>query len=94
VKKTGVPAEVTMAQLILESSWGIWFMLLRKGILAVTIPLESKLFGSETVTHEIIKGKKVKIVYSFANYRSVEESIEQHGQFLMDNKRCSSLFKS
>ena len=97
-KKTGVPAEVTTAQAILESSWGDLVPFDKKTNTSSNNIFGIKSFGSknaaETVTHEYVNGKKIKIVDSFATYGSVEESIEQHGQFLMDNKRYSSLFKS
>ncbi len=97
-KKTGVPAEITTAQAILESGWG------KKVPVDVnTKKISNNLFGVkahgspnyvEDVTHEYLNGKRVRIVDKFASYDSVEESIDAHAKFLINNKRYSSLFDS
>lgn len=97
-KKTGVPSNITTAQAILESNWG------QKMPTAIkTDKVSNNIFGVkahgspnyvEDWTHENINGKRVAVLDKFASYDSIDESIEQHSQFLMKNQRHSSLFNS
>ncbi|WP_313689461.1 type VI secretion system tip protein TssI/VgrG [Pantoea sp.] len=97
-KKTGIPAEIVTAQAILESNWGTLVPVDEK-----TKKVSNNLFGIkahgspnyvETWTHENINGKRVQVLDKFASYDSIDESIEQHAQFLIKNPRYSSLFHS
>ncbi|WP_187499751.1 type VI secretion system tip protein TssI/VgrG, partial [Pantoea agglomerans] len=97
-KKTGVPAKITTAQAILESNWGKKMPTDIK-----TDKVSNNIFGVkahgspnyvEDWTHENINGKRVAVLDKFASYDSIDESIEQHSQFLIKNQRYSSLFNS
>jgi len=90
--RTGIPASVTLAQAIHESSWG-------KGVLALN---SNNHFGikckadwtGETYYKEdddYVNGKLVKSC--FRHYPSVDASYVDHSDFLKDNARYSSLFQ-
>jgi flagellum-specific peptidoglycan hydrolase FlgJ len=80
MKKTGVPASVTMAQAALETGWG-----------SSSISDAKNLFGIKgngpagTVkvpTKEFLNGRMVTIKDYFRKYNTWQESIEDHGKFL------------
>lgn len=84
--RTGVFASITMAQMMLEAGWAC------KGI-------ENNIFGikchgyhsCKTVgTHEEENGVKVPKKDSFRTYNSLGESINNHSQFLLENKRYTT----
>lgn len=88
MKAHGVLASITIAQAILESSWG-----------NSTLAKESKnLFGVKAIggwrgpkknypTYEYYNGKKTLINDFFRVYNSFAESIEDHALFLVNNSR-------
>lgn len=88
MKKHNVLASITIAQAILESSWG-----------NSTLAKESKnLFGIKAIggwrgakknypTYEYYNGKKTLINDYFRVYNSFAESIEDHALFLLNNSR-------
>jgi len=95
---SGVPAAVTAAQAILETGYGKW----------VPIDLYTKkysynLFGIKGIgtagsvqvyTHEVINGKRIKIIDKFQAYHSFSESITGRTKFLKQNKRYKFLFNT
>ncbi|WP_331345942.1 glucosaminidase domain-containing protein [Cellvibrio sp. UBA7661] len=95
---SGVPAAVTAAQAILETGYGG----------AVPTDINTKkysynLFGIKGVgtagsvnvyTHEVIDGKRIKIIDKFQAYNSFAESISGRTTFLKRNIRYKSLFNS
>lgn len=95
---SGVPAAVTAAQAILETGYGK----------AVPTDINTKrysynLFGIKGVgtvgsvdiyTHEVINGKRVKIIDKFQAYNSFAESIAGRTAFLKKNMRYRFLFNS
>lgn len=95
---SGVPAAVTAAQAILETGYGR----------AVPTDINTKrysynLFGIKGVgtvgsvdiyTHEVINGKRVKIIDKFQAYNSFSESIAGRTAFLKKNMRYKFLFNS
>lgn len=85
MKRTGVPASVTLAQAALETGWG-----------KSTIGDAKNLFGikgrgpagSITVpTREYINGRYVTINDSFRKYHTWGESIDDHSKLLSQNSR-------
>jgi hypothetical protein len=91
-KNTGVPASVTVAQAILESDWGR-SRLTRQGnnlfgIKALNGP------GSDGVvtmaTWEHTPSGDVVVQAPFRAYRTLEESIDDHGKFFTSNKRYAN----
>jgi hypothetical protein len=80
-RKYGVPAAVTIAQAIDESGWGQSFLATR----------DHNLFGIKgsgpagsdmQPTQEVINGQPVSQIASFRVYRSMAQSIEDHGRLL------------
>lgn len=90
--RTGIPASITLAQAIVESSWG-------KGPLAVQgknffgIKCNSNWDG-DTMYQEDDDYKNGKLIPScFRVYTSVEESYVDHSNFLLAGTRYADLFK-
>lgn len=84
MKRTGVPASVTLAQAALETGWG-----------ASTIGDAKNLFGIKGTgpagsisvpTQEFQNGRMVTIRDSFRKYHSWQESIEDHGRLLQNDR--------
>jgi flagellum-specific peptidoglycan hydrolase FlgJ len=78
---TGVPASITLAQAILESSWG-------QSGLAVKA---NNYFGIKAVqgedymefpTHEFVHGIEESVLADFARYATVADSFTAHGRLL------------
>ena len=89
MKKYGIPASVTLAQGILESSNG-------KSQLAIN---ENNHFGIKATSAWIEQGGKYGL-YSddkpnekFCSYESVADSYEHHSKFLKENSRYAECFK-
>lgn len=92
MKRTGVPASVTVAQAILESDWGR-SRLTRQG---------NNLFGIKSLngpgpagvvtlaTWEHLNGGDVVVQAPFKAYYTLEQSIDDHGQFFVNNKRYAN----
>lgn len=90
--RTGIPASITIAQSIVESSWG-------RGQLALEA---NNYFGikckkdwtGETAYVKDDDYKNGKLVEScFRAYDSIEESFRDHSDFLVDNPRYAALFE-
>jgi flagellum-specific peptidoglycan hydrolase FlgJ len=93
---SGVPAAITTAQAILETGYGK----------SVPTDLYTKQYsynlfgikgigtaGSVTVyTHEVLNGKRIKIIANFQAYHNFSESISGRTKFLKQNKRYKFLF--
>jgi hypothetical protein len=96
----GVPASVTLAQAILESGWG------RSHIGAANNYFGIKAFahdgrvdvgpiatGFVTVpTKEVVGGSVVTVMARFRSYRSLADSMRDHGRFLRANARYRPAF--
>lgn len=89
MRKYGIPASVTLAQGILESSNG-------QSQLALN---ENNHFGIKATSKWIEQGGRYglytddKANEKFCSYDSVTESYEHHSMFLVENKRYSNCFK-
>lgn len=88
-ERTGVPASVTIAQAILESSWGA-SRLSREahnyfGIKAQTKPGPGGVIWFDV--WEVIGGRNVVQRQPFRVYNDIAESFEDHGRFLLENGR-------
>lgn len=93
-----IPAAITTAQAILETGFGR----------SVPTDIYTKkysynLFGIKGIgpagyvsiyTHEVIEGKRIKIIDKFQAYHSFAGSIKGRTDFLNDNRRYRSLFNS
>ncbi len=89
MKRTGVPASVTLAQAALETGWG-----------ASTIGDAKNLFGIKGTgpagsisvpTKEFINGRMVTVRDNFRKYHSWQESIEDHGKLLLNSRYSPAL---
>ena len=88
-RRTGVPASVTIAQAIHESGWGI-SKLAREannyfGIKAFNHPNPAEVYWIET--WEVVDGEDVMVLDPFRAYKSLQESIADHGLFFVRNSR-------
>ena len=96
-REFGVPASVTIAQAILESGWGKshigtannYFGIKAQG----TTSFGPIAIGTVTVpTREVINGRSVTVSGRFRKYRSMDDSMRDHGRFLKDNPRYKPAF--
>src|SRR5215207_6946419 len=96
-REFGVPASVTIAQAILESGWGKshigtannYFGIKAQGAASFG-PIA---VGTVTVpTREVINGRSVTVSGRFRKYRSMDDSMRDHGRFLKDNPRYKPAF--
>jgi flagellum-specific peptidoglycan hydrolase FlgJ/LysM repeat protein len=88
-RRTGVPASVTLAQAILESDWGR-SKLTREannlfGIKALRSPGTAGVYNIET--WEVINGADVTVMAAFKAYKSLSDSIVDHGRWFHENSR-------
>jgi Mannosyl-glycoprotein endo-beta-N-acetylglucosaminidase/CHAP domain len=96
-REFGVPASVTIAQAILESGWGRshiggannYFGIKAQGPTSFG-PIA---IGTVTVpTREVINGRSITVNGRFRKYRSMDDSMRDHGRFLRDNSRYKPAF--
>jgi hypothetical protein len=94
-REFGVPASVTIAQAILESGWGQRHV----GNNYFGIKAQSPTsFGSIAIgtvtapTREVINGRSITVNGRFRRYRSMDDSMRDHGRFLRDNSRYKPAF--
>ncbi|MCY6483962.1 glycoside hydrolase family 73 protein [Clostridium aestuarii] len=86
MKKHGVLASITIAQAILESSWGRSGLSTKAKNLFGIKAFSSKIYVIMPTT-EWSRGKKIRINAKFRKYNSYAESIEDHALFLVKNRR-------
>ena len=79
----GVSYRIVLAQAALESGWGKSV----KGNGLMGVKSHGEEGGVDVVTHEVVKGKRVKITDSFRQYDTPEDSIRGYGKFLKANSR-------
>jgi flagellum-specific peptidoglycan hydrolase FlgJ len=84
----GVPASVTLAQCILESSWGQSQLARRANNYFGVKALQGKDY-MEFTTREVVQGRSVLEQAAFARYPSPFESFEAHGKLLATLPRYS-----
>lgn len=96
----GVPASVTLAQAVLESGWGQFHLgpannyfgikaFARGGRVDVG-PIASGFVIRQT--HEVVGGRDVVVSARFRSYRSLGDSMRDHGNFLRANSRYAPAF--
>lgn len=86
MKKTGVPASVTLAQAILESNIGR-SALTKKAFNFFGIKGKGTA-GSVTMrTREVLHGRSTFVNAEFRKYNNAEEGFVDHGNFFIKNKR-------
>ena len=95
-RKTGVPAELILAQAALETGWG------RHEIATADGGNSHNLFGikagsqwqgptTEIVTHEVLNGQRTRIRDSFRVYGSFEEAFTDYARLIGDNPRYAKV---
>lgn len=90
MRKYGVLASVTIAQAILESGWGLSGLTLKAyNLFGIKATGNEPYVEMQTV--EYINGQRVIINAKFRKYSSLDESIEDHGKFLVVNNRYKNL---
>ncbi|MCE8025808.1 flagellar assembly peptidoglycan hydrolase FlgJ [Billgrantia aerodenitrificans] len=95
-RKTGVPAELILAQAALETGWG------RHEIATADGRNSYNLFGikagsswkgrtTDIVTHEYINGQRTRVVDSFRVYNSFEEAFTDYARLIGNNPRYAAV---
>lgn len=96
----GVPASVTLAQAVLESGWGKFHLgpannyfgikAFERGGRVDLGPIASGFVVRQT--HEVLGGRDVVVSARFRSYRSLGDSMRDHGHFLRANSRYAPAF--
>ncbi|UYG02104.1 flagellar assembly peptidoglycan hydrolase FlgJ [Halomonas sp. LR3S48] len=95
-RKTGVPAELILAQAALETGWG------RHEIATADGGNSYNLFGikagsnwqgrtTDVVTHEYINGQRTRVVDTFRAYGSFEEAFTDYARLIGNNPRYAAV---
>ena len=82
---TEVPASVTVAQAILETGWGKHTIGSAKNLFG--IKGRGPLGSVRAQTKEYVKGRYVTVEADFAKYESFDQSVDEHAQFFLRNRR-------
>lgn len=87
----GVPVSVTLAQAVLETGWGKDV----EGNNLFGVKADASWHGPVVMvdTHEFIKGTKTPLVDKFRLYKSWDDSVRDHAQFIKNNPRYAPCFK-
>lgn len=96
----GVPASVTLAQAVLESGWGQFHLGPANNYFGIKAfvhggrvdvgPIASGFVIRQT--HEVVGGRDVVVSARFRSYRSLGDSMRDHGHFLRANGRYAPAF--
>lgn len=88
--KLGIDPKLIIAQAIQETGWGEY----AKGNNYFGIKSHGKGNGQTLTTHEVIDGKKVKIQDDFRKYDNMSQSVEDYGNFLLNNPRYKNVLEA
>ncbi len=94
--RTGVPASITLAQAILESSWGESSLTTTaNNFFGVKDQVNDEWRGDYVTypTKEFLNGAYVTVNAKFRKYATPEEGFIDHANFLIKNKRYAPLFQ-
>ena len=89
-QELGIDPRIVAAQAALETGWGKSV----KGNNLFGIKSHGKADGMMVQTHEVLGGKRQKITDSFRQYESFDDSIEDYGLFLRENKRYQPMLEA
>ena len=99
-REFGVPASVTLAQAVLESGWGEFHLGPANNYFGIKAfahgdrvdvgPIASGFVVRQT--HEVVGGRDVVVSARFRSYRSLGDSMRDHGNFLRANSRYAPAF--
>ncbi|PMR77044.1 flagellar assembly peptidoglycan hydrolase FlgJ [Billgrantia endophytica] len=98
-RRTGVPAELILAQAALETGWG------RHEIATSDGGNSYNLFGikagggwngrtTDVTTHEYLNGKRTRVVDTFRVYGSFEEAFTDYARLIGDNPRYAAVTRA
>jgi flagellar protein FlgJ len=92
MRRTGIPASITLAQAALESSWGAR----APGHNLFGIKADKSWTGPTVTfqTHEHLNGRDVTMTDTFRAYSGWLDSMLDHAQFLQANPRYRGCFKA
>lgn len=90
-EKYGIPAEVTIAQAILESGWGRSELSQKSNNYFGVKEYRKTKKGGKYETTEYLKGKKVLKIEKFRVYDSVEQCLQDRAYWLYNNKRYKDI---
>ena len=86
MRSSNVPASVTIAQAILESGWGR-STLATQGLNYFGIKGSGPCGSITLPTQEWVNGRYVTVNAAFRQYCTVQQSLEDHAWFFLDNSR-------
>ena len=89
-QELGIDPRIVVAQAALETGWGNSV----RGNNLFGIKSYGKADGLMVQTHEVLDGKRQKITDSFRQYESFDDSIEDYGLFLRENKRYQPMLEA
>jgi len=89
-QELGIDPRIVVAQAALETGWGKSV----KGNNLFGIKSHGKADGLMVQTHEVLGGKRQKITDSFRQYESFDDSIEDYGFFMGENKRYQPMLEA
>ena len=89
-QELGIDPRIVAAQAALETGWGKSV----KGNNLFGIKSHGKADGMMVQTHEVLDGKRQKIIDSFRQYESFDDSIEDYGLFVRENKRYQPMLEA
>ena len=89
-QELGIDPRIVAAQAALETGWGKSV----KGNNLFGIKSHGKADGMMVQTHEVLDGKRQKITDSFRQYESFDDSIEDYGLFVRENKRYQPMLEA
>jgi len=90
-EKYGIPAEVTIAQAILESGWGRSELSQKSNNYFGVKEYRKTKKGGKYETTEYLKGKKVLKIEKFRVYDNVEQCLQDRAYWLYNNKRYQDI---
>jgi len=92
--KYGVPASITLAQAALESAWGESSLTKsHKNFFGIKADASWKGASATMRTIENVAGQNQTQLAKFRIYPTAQDGFDDHGKFLVVNKRYASLFK-
>ena len=87
----GIPTSLTLAQAALETGWGEHAP--GNNLFGIKADKAWKGNSVDVTTHEVIGGKRVKMVCQFRAYPTLSYSIADRADFFLKNKRYAGCFK-
>jgi Mannosyl-glycoprotein endo-beta-N-acetylglucosaminidase/CHAP domain len=95
-REFGVPASVTLAQAAIESGWGRFHMGSANNYFGIKAGSSPGPIASGTITlptKEFSGGRMITVSGRFRAYRSMADSLRDHGLFLKSNSRYAPAFR-